>query len=127
MPNMTRKPREKPAPYKQRSETVTSAKPHKVTTRKNLTLNDWLVVFAYIDTHPHQSQAETVLHFEKELTGALAFSQSALSRTLKRRPELEARINSNPNALSSKCPRVVTRPDVERALFTWVKHMEIRS
>ncbi|KAG2129524.1 hypothetical protein BD769DRAFT_1454445, partial [Suillus cothurnatus] len=116
MPNMTRKPREKPAPYKQRSETVTknkdapatSAKPHKVTTRKNLTLNDWLVVFAYIDTHPHQSQAEIVLHFEKELIGALAFSQSALSRALKRRPELEARINSNPNALSSKRPRVVS-------------------
>ncbi|KAG2086448.1 hypothetical protein BD769DRAFT_1532410 [Suillus cothurnatus] len=96
MSNMTRKPREKPAPYKQRSETVTknkdapatSAKPHKVTTRKNLTLNDWLVVFAYIDTHPHH--------------------QSALSRALKRRPELEARINSNPNALSSKRPRVVS-------------------
>ncbi|KAG2080299.1 hypothetical protein BD769DRAFT_1556561 [Suillus cothurnatus] len=84
MPNMTRKPREKPAPYKQR-------------------LSDWLVV------------------------GALAFSQSALSRALKRRPELEARINSNPNALSSKRPSVVTRPDVEQALFTWVKHMEIRS
>ncbi|KAG2089013.1 hypothetical protein BD769DRAFT_1527567, partial [Suillus cothurnatus] len=116
MPNMTRKPWEKPAPYKQRSETVTknkdapatSAKPHKVTTRKNLTLNDWLVVFAYIDTHPHQSQAKIVLHFEKELTGALAFSQSALSRALKRRPELEARINSNPNTLSSKRPRVVS-------------------
>ncbi|KAG2140383.1 hypothetical protein BD769DRAFT_1429807 [Suillus cothurnatus] len=79
MPNMTHKPREKPAPYKQRSETVTKnkdapttlAKPHK------------LVVFAYIDTHPHQSQAKIVLHFEKELTGALAFSQSALSHTLK--------------------------------------------
>ncbi|KAG2085969.1 hypothetical protein BD769DRAFT_1534182 [Suillus cothurnatus] len=98
MPNMTRKLREKPAPYKQRSETVaknkdapaTSAKPHKVTTRKNLTLNDWLVVFAYTDTHPHQSQVEIVLHLEKELTGALAFSQTALSRALKRRPELEA-------------------------------------
>ncbi|KAG2071176.1 hypothetical protein BDR04DRAFT_1016704, partial [Suillus decipiens] len=131
---MTRKLWEKPAPYKQCSETVTknkdapatSAKPHKVTTRKNLTLNDWLVVFAYIDTHPHQSQAEIVLHFENELTGALAFSQSALSCALKRRPELEARINSNLNALSSKCPHVVTRPDVEQALFTWVKHMEIK-
>ncbi|KAG2085678.1 hypothetical protein BD769DRAFT_1534860 [Suillus cothurnatus] len=105
MPNMTRKPREKPAPYKQHSETVT--------TRKNLTLNDWLVVFAYTDTHPHQSQVEIVLHLEKELTGALAF-------------KLEARINSNPNALSSKRPRVVTRLDVEQALFTWVKHMEIK-
>ncbi|KAG2114090.1 hypothetical protein BD769DRAFT_1489751 [Suillus cothurnatus] len=102
MSNMTRKPREKPAPYKQHSETPN------LTTRKNLTLNDWLVVFAYIDTHPHQSQAEIVLHFENELTGVLAFSQSALSRALKRRPELEARINSNPNALSSKRPCVVS-------------------
>jgi hypothetical protein len=134
MPNMTHKPREKPAPYKQHLETVTknkdapttSAKPHKVMTQKNLTLNDWLIVFTYIDTHPHQSQAEIVLHFENELTGALAFSQSALSCALKRRPELEARINCNPNALSSKHPHVVTRPDVEQALFIWVKHMEIK-
>jgi hypothetical protein len=134
MSEKTCKPWEKPAPYKQCLQTVTknkdapttSAKPHKVMTRKNLTLNDWLAVFAYIDTHPHQSQAEIVLHFEKELTGALAFSQSALSHTLKRQPELEARVNSNLNTLSSKRPRVVTRPDVERALFTWVKHMEIK-
>ncbi|KAG2355869.1 hypothetical protein BDR07DRAFT_1244590, partial [Suillus spraguei] len=112
----TCKLQEKPAPYKQRSQTVTknkdapatSAKPHKVMTRKNLTLNDWLAVFPYIDTHPHQSQAKIVLHFEKEPTGALAF------------------INSNPHALSSKRPRVVTRPDVEWALLTWVKHMEIK-
>jgi hypothetical protein len=27
-------------------------------------------------------------------------------------------------ALSSKRVRIVTRPDVERALFKWVKHME---
>jgi hypothetical protein len=134
MSEKTRKPREKPAPYKQCSQTVTknkdapttSAKPYKVTTQKNLTLNDWLAVFTYIDTHSHQSQAKIVLHFEKELTGALAFSQSALSRALKRRPELEVRVNSNPNTLSSKRPHVVTRPDVERALFTWVKHMEIK-
>ncbi|KAG2082525.1 hypothetical protein BD769DRAFT_1544030 [Suillus cothurnatus] len=91
MSNMTRKPREKPAPYKQRSETVTKNKDAPATSAK-----------------PHKSQAEIVLHFENELTGALAFSQSALSRALKRRPELEARINSNPNALSSKRPRVVS-------------------
>ncbi|KAG2358632.1 hypothetical protein BDR07DRAFT_1337500, partial [Suillus spraguei] len=114
------------ASTKNKAAPATSAKPHKVTTRKNLTLNDWLAVFAYIDTHPHQSQAEIVLHFEKEPTGALAFSQSALSRALKRQPELEARVNSNQNALSSKRPHVVTRPDVERALLTWVKHMEIK-
>jgi hypothetical protein len=134
MHNRTRKPREKPVPYKRRSQTTaknkdaptTSAKPDKITTRKNLTLNDWLTVFAYIDTHPNQSQAEIVAHFEKELTGALAFSQSALSRAVKRRAELEARVDSNPNALSSKRPRIVTRPDVEQALFKWVKHMEVK-
>jgi len=72
MSNMTCKLWEKPAPYKQRSETATknkdapatSAKPHKVTTRKNLTLNDWLVVFAYIDTHPCQAD-QNILRMEK--------------------------------------------------------------
>ncbi|KAG1739619.1 hypothetical protein EDD22DRAFT_982274 [Suillus occidentalis] len=86
----TRKPQEKPAPNKQHSQTVTKNKDAPTTSAK-----------------PHKSQAEIVLHFEKELTGALAFSQSALSRALKRWPELEA-------------------PDVERALFTWIKHMEIK-
>ena len=33
-------------------------------------------------------------------------------------------LESNPTALSSKCARVVTRPDVERALVKWFKHME---
>jgi hypothetical protein len=86
MHNRTRKLREKPVLYKRCLQTTaknkdaptTSAKPDKIMTRKNLTLNDWLTVFAYINTHPNQSQAEIVAHFEKELTGALAFSQSAL-------------------------------------------------
>jgi len=30
----------------------------------------------------------------------------------------------NPSALLYKHPRIVTRPDVERALVLWVKHME---
>ena len=37
---------------------------------------------------------------------------------------MEARMQSHPNALSSKRPRVVTRPDVDRALWLWVQHME---
>ena len=37
---------------------------------------------------------------------------------------MEARIHDNPSALSSKRPRIVTRPDVERALVLWVQHME---
>jgi Tc5 transposase DNA-binding domain len=43
---------------------------------------------------------------------------------VKARSDLEKRAASYPNALSSKCPRVVTCPDVERALVLWVHHME---
>ena len=38
--------------------------------------------------------------------------------------ELESHGDSNPSALSSKRPRIVTHPDVERALYLWVLHME---
>ncbi|KAG5336964.1 hypothetical protein C0989_011374 [Termitomyces sp. Mn162] len=37
---------------------------------------------------------------------------------------MEAQLNDNPNVLSSKHPHIVTRSDVEQALFLWVKHME---
>ncbi len=37
---------------------------------------------------------------------------------------MEARVQSNPNALSCKRPRVVTRPDVDHALWLWVQKME---
>ncbi|KAG1875807.1 hypothetical protein F4604DRAFT_1581700, partial [Suillus subluteus] len=80
----------------------------------NLTLNNGLAVSAYIDTNFHQSQTEIVTHFGKKSRGALAFSQSALFRAPKRRQELEAHVRSNPNDLSSKHPRIVTRPDIGR-------------
>ena len=37
---------------------------------------------------------------------------------------MEARANEHANMLSSKRPRVVTQPDVDRALVLWVRHME---
>lgn len=37
---------------------------------------------------------------------------------------MEAHINENPNTLSAKWPRVVTRPDIERALVLWIQHMK---
>ena len=92
--------------------------------RLNLTLHDWLTVFAFIDSHPDMSQENVVTYFKTRAEGALYFDQSTLSRKLKNRFELELRVNDNPNALSSKRPRIVTRPDVEKALFLWVKHME---
>jgi hypothetical protein len=37
---------------------------------------------------------------------------------------LEARTDSHPNVLSGKRPRAVVRPDVERGLIKWVRHMK---
>jgi hypothetical protein len=102
----------------------TSANPGATKTCKNLTLHDWLTVFRYIDMHPDLSQDEIVSYFWTRADGTLMFTQATLSRKLAMRPELEGRVNDNPSALSSKRPRVVTRPDVERALVLWVKHME---
>ena len=127
----TRKVREKPAPYNRKSRPLgpkadtprTSAKA--ITThRQNLTLSDWLVVFQFIDEHPNVSQSQVVLHFKTRQEGALFFTQSTLSRKLDQRAELEARKEANPNAMSSKRPRVVTHPDIERALILWIAHMQ---
>jgi hypothetical protein len=72
------------------------------------------------------SQQAVVKYFETKAEGPLIFTQATLSQKLKpnMRAELEARVSETPNALSSKRPHVVTRPDVEKALFLWVKHME---
>jgi hypothetical protein len=80
---------------------------------ENLTLHDWMTVLGFIDTHPTMSQAAVVEHFKSKADGALVFTQSSLSRKLQDQECLEARVQSNPNALSSKRPHVVTQPDVE--------------
>ena len=50
--------------------------------------------------------------------------QSTLSHKLQQCPEMEACVDLNANALSSKRPCIVTNPDVERALQVWVQQME---
>jgi len=130
-PKKSRKPREKPAPYqrlkprqpKEKDAPKTSAKPAAQLTQQNLTLADWLTVLKYVDEHPLVPQGDVVEHFKTKIDGALHFTQSSLSRTTRKRSELEARSQSNPTALSSKRARIVTRPDVERALVLWVYHM----
>jgi hypothetical protein len=130
-----RKPRDKPAPYKyvnkpgpkakQTSDNpATSAKIAPSKKRDNLTLHDWMTVFAFIDTHPTLSQEAIVEHFKSKVNGALIFTQSTMSRKIKQRKDLEACVHSNPTALSSKRPCIVTHPDVERALVLWVRSME---
>ena len=66
-------------------------------------------MYAYIDTLPHPiNQGQVVRYFATRPEGALLFTQRTLSRKLKERPEMEARMQSHPNALSCKRPRVVT-------------------
>jgi len=103
---------------------ATSAKQQNTGARENLTLHDWMMVFAYIDDHPNVSQVAVTKHFATLQTGALQFTQATLSRKLKARDVLEQRVHDNPSALSSKRPRIVTRPDVEKALVVWIRAME---
>ncbi|KAG2127741.1 hypothetical protein BD769DRAFT_1574924, partial [Suillus cothurnatus] len=126
-----RQPRPKPAPYKRKPKTphqkdgpATSTKHSNTSRRENLTLNDWMMVFAYIDEHPYLPQDRIVQHFKTRKEGVLKFTQATLSQKLKDRMHLEQRIESYPSALSSKQPRIVTRPDVEEALVEWITSME---
>jgi hypothetical protein len=135
MSEKKRKPREKPQPYTRKPQAkvdknapTTSAKSTNLKEgRENLTLHDWLTVFNFIDAHPDLPQADIVQHFKTCKKGALLFSQSALSRNIKRQSELEERVGSNPMALSAKRPRIAMRPDVERALVLWIYSMEEKS
>ena len=129
-----RKPRTNYKPYvrglkpgpKRKDLPKTSATQLPKHARSNLTLNDWLTVVAYHDSHPNVSQQEVVEHFAQLREGSLKFNQSNLSRHLSKKgcEHDLARLQANPTALSAKRVQVVTRPDVEKALFLWVKHME---
>jgi hypothetical protein len=120
LPGHGKKPR-KAAP---KDAPATSTVPLLPAKRKNLTLHDWLTVFNYMDKHKDMSQNEVVEHFRTRREGALLFTQATLSRRLANREEMEKRSLETPSALSSKRPRAVTRPDIERYLVEWVKHME---
>ena len=130
-PQPTHKPHKKPVPYQQKPKVPihkdalgTAAKPAQMTQHENLTGHDWMTVYAYVDEHPGVSQSDIVQHFASKTDGALIFTQSTLLRKLKLCPELEKHVALYLNALSSKRARIVTRPDVERVLVLWVKHME---
>ncbi|KIK90001.1 hypothetical protein PAXRUDRAFT_152047 [Paxillus rubicundulus Ve08.2h10] len=125
------KPQEKPTnrlPVKQQKHTqdgpATSAQLPQQTSCQNLTLTDWLLIYAYINSHPDVSQAGIVEHFQTCHEGVLIFNQTTLSHKLRECPKMEARADDNPTALSLKRPQVVTRPDVEHALVLWVWDME---
>ncbi|KAG1797601.1 uncharacterized protein BJ212DRAFT_1450457 [Suillus subaureus] len=110
---LKRKPRDKPAAYtrpaKKQNITndtpCTSAQPLNKCSNscQNLTLADWLSVYTFIDAHPHATQADIVRHFKSLPTAC---------------------IDDNPNVLSAKWLRVVTRPDhMEHKGETVTSHM----
>lgn len=131
-PERSRKPRKPPAPYarkpgpqpKPKNAPKTSAIAGPKHLRENLTLHDWMTVIEFCEKNPSLSQARIVAHFAGLKNGKLVFDQSTLSRNLKRKEQLKAQSLSFPNALSSKRPRIVTSPNVDRALALWVQHME---
>ena len=92
--------------------------------RSNLTMHDWLTVFAYCDKQPKPLNQTTVTsHFQNRKQDALFFTQPTLSHKLGDWQTIEARATSFPNALSSHRIWVVTHPDIEAALGLWVDHM----
>src|SRR5258707_4262591 len=79
----------------------TSTQPIKMAKQENLTLFDWMTVYTYVDTLPQPiNQGEVVKYFATRPQGTLLFTQSTLSCKLQQRPEMEAHVNSIPNALS---------------------------
>jgi hypothetical protein len=90
-----------PGPSKETPKT--STRPIKKEKRENLTLFDWMTVYTYVDTLPQPiNQGEVVRYFATRPEGALLFTQSMLSCKLRQCPEMEACVESNPNALSCK-------------------------
>jgi hypothetical protein len=94
--------------------------PAKQASHQNLTLSDWLFdVFPYINAHPSNTQQQMVNYFSTQASGALQFDATTLGQKVKMRPALEARAKSHPNALSTKHPYAVVRPDVNLSLKMW--------
>jgi hypothetical protein len=66
-----------PRPEKQQKLTkdmpCTSSHTPQATHQQNLTLADWLSIFAFIDTHPMVTQTDVVRHFTTLESGKLIF------------------------------------------------------
>ena len=90
-----------PGPSKETPKT--SARPIEKRRRENLTLFDWKTVYAYVDTLPHPiNQGKVVRYFATGPEGTLLFTQPTLSRKLKERLEMEARMQSHPKMTNPK-------------------------
>ena len=80
----------------------------------------------YYDDHQPMSQKELDHYFANCAEGTLIFNQLTLSQHLSKKGQDadQHKFVSYLTAISSKRIQVVVRPDVERCLVLWVKHME---
>ena len=93
---------------------------------QNLTLHDWLCVVNWFNENQPILQEAVVQHFTTLHDKALIFNQASLSCYLSKKGQQQdqAKLASTPTSLLSKRIHIVTRPDVEQALWLWVEHME---
>ena len=92
---LKQKPQGKPALYGHRPRVKAASDAPKTSAitvkacHTNLTLQDWMMVFAYVDAHPNLGQSHIVQHFCTKQDDALLLDQATLSWKLKSRAELE--------------------------------------
>ncbi|KAJ7215372.1 hypothetical protein GGX14DRAFT_312813, partial [Mycena pura] len=120
--------RAKPGPKATENAPRTAARFSKNERQQDLTYSDWIEVFNYMDEHPYLGQTAVVSYFKSRADsagGKLLFGQSALSKKLKQKDKIRALVaTGEPNVLSMKRARVVTSPEVDKALGLWVRDME---
>ncbi|KAJ7034051.1 hypothetical protein C8F04DRAFT_1260316 [Mycena alexandri] len=101
-PPKSSKPRAKPGP-KPKAGPRTTARFDKDARREDLTFHDWGQVFDWMDDHGDLSQTQVAAYFATRPDaegGKLAFTQSALSKKLKKKDEIRALVGEDPAALS---------------------------
>ena len=104
------------------NQPASALKPLKVPSTQ-LTNNDWLTVFTWVDANPGRSQQEAVDYFTNRQEKPLCFNQATFSRKLKKWADIEVTVKANPAALSARRQRIVVSPEVEWGLVLWVKDM----
>ncbi|KAJ6479841.1 hypothetical protein C8R45DRAFT_761573, partial [Mycena sanguinolenta] len=127
-PLKSSKPTAKPGHKSTKCLPRTSARFEKDERRRDLTYSDWIQVFNYIDDHSSLNQNEVIAYFSSRPDskgGKLLFKQPALSKKLQQKDKIRTLVaTAEPNFLSMKRARVVTSPEVDRALGLWVQDME---
>ena len=94
--------------------------------KEHLTNYDRLQVLAYIDEHPQASQKDVANYFSTCSDadgGGLIMDCSTVSRIKANRTKIMMQAKATPSGLDMKKPHQVVSPEVEHALYLWVRHL----